>query len=408
MASNDEILPHLFRQEYARMTAVLCRHFGLDRIEVAEDIASDTFLKASEHWALNGIPQNPVAWLYMVARNKTKDYLRHVTAVRKNTIQAAEGSYYPEQDIEVSEQIIQDSQLAMIFAVCNPLNAPEAQICLALQILCGFSIEEIANAFLTNRETIKKRLQRARQHLRNNNFSLSGIGVEHIRSRLDTVLRTIYLLFNEGYYSQSHRVAIRRDLCSEAVRLAVYLTDNDVTCTPQVNALLALMCFQSSRLEARLNGDGEALLYDEQDKTMWDQELVDRGNYYLVAATQGNEVSKYHLEAGIAYWHTTDAHDKWNNILQLYNRLVLIEYSPVTALSRAFALAKVFGPARAIAEVEKLKLSDNHHYYALLGNLYGEIDKKKAVINYTNALHLATSAAEKQLLTRELDRLRNV
>jgi RNA polymerase sigma-70 factor (ECF subfamily) len=389
------------------MTAVLCRHFGLEHIEIAEDIASDTFLKASEHWALHGIPDNPTAWLYTVARNKTKDHLRRKRIEHANAEGSTETAIIPGDDFEINDRIIADSQLAMIFAVCNPVNSPESQICLALQVLCGFSIEEIANAFLTNRETIKKRVQRARQHLRDNQFSLSTLSPDHIRARHDTVLKTIYLLFNEGYFSRTNRAAIRKDLCSEAIRLALCLTESELTRTSQVYALLALMCYQSSRLEARINTEGEVLLFDEQDKKLWDQQLIDRGNYYLVAATEGNELSKYHLEAAIAYWHTTDATDKWNHILELYNQLVLIEHSPGTALSRAFALSKVMGKAKAIEEVEKLKLENNHHYYALLGYLYAETDKEKAVRNYEKAIMQTTSASERQVLRREAERLRN-
>jgi Predicted RNA polymerase sigma factor containing a TPR repeat domain len=259
--------------------------------------------------------------------------------------------------------------------------------------------------FLTNRETIKKRLQRARQHLRNNEFSLEHLSEKHIASRLDTVLKTIYLLFNEGYFSETHPSAIRKDLCSEAVRLALILTENSLTCTPKVNALLALMCFQISRLEARINAEGKTVLFEEQDRKMWDQQMINLGNYYLIAATEGNDISKYHLEAGIAYWHTTEDKNKWQHILRLYNQLILIEYSPMTALSRAFAISKVYGNSEAISEVEKLQLDSIYHYYALLGYLHSTIDKKKAIENYEKAISLTTSPAAKQRLTEEMARL---
>jgi RNA polymerase sigma factor (sigma-70 family) len=404
-SSHNNLLPHLFRQEYAKMTAVICRHFGLNHIAVAEDIASDTFLKASEHWALNGIPENPVAWLYAVAKNKAKDYLRHLHVVQNHSERNNSLVEEPAIDVEIDERIIRDSQLAMIFAVCNPAIPPEGQICLALQVLCGFSLQEISNAFLTNRETIKKRLQRARQHLRNNEFSLEHLSEKHIASRLDTVLKTIYLLFNEGYFSETHPSAIRKDLCSEAVRLALILTENSLTCTPKVNALLALMCFQISRLEARINAEGKTVLFEEQDRKMWDQQMINLGNYYLIAATEGNDISKYHLEAGIAYWHTTEDKNKWQHILRLYNQLILIEYSPMTALSRAFAISKVYGNSEAISEVEKLQLDSIYHYYALLGYLHSTIDKKKAIENYEKAISLTTSPAAKQRLTEEMARL---
>src|SRR5690606_28666205 len=195
-----------------------------------------------------------------------------------------------EKVLEFNNQIIADSQLAMIFAVCNPTNSIEAQISLALQILCGFSVEEIANAFLTNRETIKKRLQRARTNLRNDNFQINDLTETEIKTRLDTVLKTLYLLFNEGYFSKTNNQLIRKELCSEAVRLTLVLTENQLTNTPQVNALLALMCFQSSRLDARTGVNGEAILFDKQDKSPWDKSLIDRGNYYLINAC--NEIGR--------------------------------------------------------------------------------------------------------------------
>jgi predicted RNA polymerase sigma factor len=406
---HNDLLPHLFRQEYAKMTAVLCRHFGLKHIELAEDIASDTFLKASEHWAINGIPENPTAWLYTVAKNKTKDYFKHI-AVFETQVRATIKPAQTEAatDFEFTSEHISDSQLAMIFAVCNPVNSTENQICLALQILCGFSVEEISNAFITKFETIKKRLLRARAILRNDNFQIRTLNETEIRSRLDTVLKTLYLLFNEGYFSKTNNQQIRKELCSEAVRLTVLLTENLLTNQPQTNALLALMCFQSSRLEARMNEKGEAILFDKQDKSLWDKTLIDRGNYYLINATNGSAdcQTKYHLEAGIAYWHTapTEQH-KWQHILQLYNQLVLIEYSPITALNRVFAFANVYGRKKAISEAEKLKLTEIGNYHQLLGYLYTDEDLDKAIDHYRQAVQLAKSKTEKQTLNKEIERL---
>lgn len=404
--SYNELLPHLFRQEYAKMTAVLCRHFGLKHIEIAEDIASDTFLKASEYWALNGVPENPTAWLYSVAKNKTKDYFKHLS-VFETKIKNGLKPDNPRQEngFEFNEQVISDSQLAMIFAVCNPANNPESQIALALQVLCGFSVEEIANAFITKTETIKKRLQRARSNLRNDDFQIKTLTEPEVRSRQDTVLQTLYLLFNEGYFSKSNSQIIRKELCSEAIRLNLALTENPLTNTPQTNALLALMCYQSSRIEARTNKKGEAVLFDEQDKNRWDKALIEKGNYYLVNATNGSEISKYHLEAGIAYWHTTDNQDKWKNILQLYNQLILIEYSPITALNRTFAFSKVYGHRNAILEAGKLKLTDNNQYYALMGYLFSESDIQKAIGYYEKAITMTQSETEKRTLKKEIGRL---
>lgn len=405
---HNELLPHLFRHEYAKMTAVLCRHFGLQHIEIAEDIASDTFLKASEHWAINGIPKNPTAWLYSVAKNKTKDYFKNLSVFEtKIKTQRETDKLQGEHDFEYNSQIITDSQLSMIFAVCNPANSNESQICLALQILCGFSVEEIANAFLTKTETIKKRLQRARTNLRNDNFQIKSLSDVEIKSRLETVLKTLYLLFNEGYFSKTNNKQIRIELCSEATRLTLLLTENPLTNTTQVNALLALMCFQSSRLEARAKVNGEAILFEEQDKNLWDQSLIQRGNFYLVNATNGTEISKYHLEAAIAYWHTTATNnEKWQHILQLYNQLILIECSPITALNRAFAFAKVYGYEKAISEAEKLNLMESNYYHELLGYLYANTDIDTAILHYTKAISLTKSKTEQQTLCKEIELLK--
>jgi RNA polymerase sigma-70 factor (ECF subfamily) len=403
--THNELLPNLFRLEYSKMTAVLCRLFGLQGIEIAEDIVSETFLKATEVWGIKGIPENPTAWLYTVAKNKTKDYLkRHnlyetkVKGAIPITIGANE--LQVEQEFDFTQQIIADSQLAMIFAVCHPVNSVEAQICLALQILCGFSVEEIANAFLSKTETIKKRLLRARAHLRTEDFKNTlSLPIDTSPSRLDAVLRVLYLLFNEGYFSKTEDHIIRKELCSEAIRLTLVLTENRLTNTTQVNALLALMCFQSSRLDARVNDAGDAILYEQQDKNLWSKELIEKGNYYLVNACSGNDASKYHLEAAIAYWHTTPTdNNKWEHILQLYNQLIIIEYSPLTALNRAFAIGKVFGNKQAIKETKKLNLDDIHYYHALLGYLYADLDIDKAKSHYNKAITLTTSQSEKKTL----------
>jgi len=405
---DNDLLPHLFKTEYTKLMAVICRLFGLQHIEIAEDIASETFLKATEIWSLKGIPDNPTAWLYIVAKNKTKDYLKRNVFFKKEispNIKAENLEYY-ETNIDFIEQNIKDSQLTMIFAVCNPANSQEAQICLALQILCGFSVEEIANAFLSNKETIKKRLLRARENLRQQHFKIQNLNPTEILLRLDAVLTTLYLLFNEGYFSKSNDNLIRKDLCSEAVRVTFTLTENSMTNTAKVNALLALQCFQSSRLEARISASEEAVLFDEQDKNLWNKELINKGNYYLVEACSENELSKYHLEASIAYWHTTTGdNEKWKHILQLYNQLILLEYSPITALNRTFAFAKVYGNKKAISEAEKLNLQTSHYYHSLLGYLYSSIDTDKAANHFRQSIILTNSDIEKKQLTKTLTRL---
>ena len=403
---NDKILPHLFRTEYRKIVAVLYRHFGFEHPEIAEDIASDTFLTAAETWGLKGLPENPAAWLYTVARNKAKDYLKRDTLFKHKVTPAIqpESLQIPETAIDLSEQNINDSQLQMLFAICHPALSVEAQIGLALRILCGFGIDEVADAFLSNKETINKRLFRAKEKLKEKKVKIEFPGEDEIGSRLATVLQTLYLLFNEGYYSASKNTILRKDLCLEAMRLCYLLIEYKLSNVPEVNALLSLMCFHASRFEARMDENGEIIRYDEQDTTLWNEELITKGKYYLNQASKGDVVSKYHLEAIIAYWHTIkeDNPEKWENILQLYNRLLITAYSPVAALNRTYALSKVRGKAAAIAEAEKLQLKGNHLYHVLLGHLYKDIDQHTAVDHLQTALKLAKTTTEKSRIAKDL------
>jgi len=404
----QELIPHLFRAEYAKICAVLTRFFGIEHLEVAEDIASETFLLALETWSYKGIPQNPVAWLYVVAKNKAKNCMQRNKRFAKKVAKAIQNDATVHTSIiDLSEQNIADSQLQMLFTLCHPVIPVEAQIGLSLRILCGFGIDEIATAFLTNKETINKRLFRAKEKLREEKIAIQLPAVHEMKKRVDVVLTTLYLLFNEGYYSESNDAILREELCTEAMRLMYLLMNNEQTNVPEVNALYALMCFHASRFPARKNSNGEIVLYELQDETLWDHELITKGAWYLNKASQGNCISKYHLEAGIAYWHTikADTRDKWENILQLYNRLLQIEYSPVAALNRTFALAKANGKAVAIAEAEKLRLTGNHYYFTLLGELYTNIDNAKAKQYFEKAISLAKTETDKKGLAKKIEEL---
>ena len=382
----QELIPHLFRTEYRKIVSVLCKRFGFGQIEIAEDIASDTFLTAAQNWPLNGLPENPVAWLYFVARNKAKNHLQ------RNSV--FENKVAPEVKREVSDQH-------------NPAIPPESQIGLSLRILCGFGIEEIADAFLTNKETINKRLFRAREKLREENIKIEMPHVSQIEGRLETVLTTIYLLFNEGYFSMSQNSVIRKDLCLEAMRLCNMLVENKITNKPTVNALLALMCFQASRFEARFDRNGQPVLYEEQDIDLWNTELISKGGYFLNISSTGNTISKYHLEASIASWSTQkeDTSEKWETVLHLYDLLLQMEYSPVAALNRIYAFSKVKGKAEAIPEAEKLKMTDNQLYFTLLGELYSGVDREKSLQNFREALVLTKTETGKQAIQKKMQRI---
>lgn len=407
---NHELIPNLFRTEYQKIVSVLCNLFGIHHIEIAEDIVSDTFLTATETWAIKGIPENPTAWLYSVAKNKTKNYFKRNDIFEKKIVTEIKYNSTinnPEIDIDLSDQNIADSQLAMIFTVCNPVNSDESQIALALNLLCGFGINEISDAFLSNKEVIYKRINRAKEKLKEENIKIQHPSIHQIKERIDTVLKTMYLLYSEGYYSTSQNTILRKDLCAEAMRLTYLLIQNETTNLPATNALMALMCFHSSRFDARTSESGEIILYEDQDESLWNHELIDHGTYFLSKSSNGNTISKYHLEAGIAYWHTQkrDTSEKWEHILELYNNLIILEYSPIVALNRTYALSKVKGKPEAILEAEKLNLTDNHFYFSLLGNLYTDLDNQKAFLQYSKAFELAKTTSDKTIIFKTLQNL---
>lgn len=405
----QDLIPHLFRTEFRKITSVLSKLFGIAHLETAEDITSETFLSAMETWPYKGVPENPTAWLYTVAKNKARNYLtRRKTFQEKITPEFKHNSTGNEEfEIDLSEKNISDSQLQMLFALCHPSLPTEAQIGLSLRILCGFGIDEIATAFLTNKETINKRLFRAKEKLRLAKVPIEFPSPEGIPERLGTVLTTLYLLFNEGYYSESQDVVLREDLCLEAMRLTYMLIENEQTNLPEVNALLSLMCFHSSRFKARKADNGDMILYNDQDESLWNRELIAKGAYFLHEASNGNVLTKYHLEASIAYWNTVkaDTAEKWETVLQLYNQLLQIEYSPIAALNRTFALSKARGNKIAVTEAEKLNLHGNPFYHVLLGELYTAIDNDKAIEYFEEASVLAKTNLDKQTIQRKITAL---
>lgn len=407
MKQEAGIISSLFRQEFSKMVAVISKLYGLEHIEIAEDIVSETFLLAAESWSQSGIPPNPAAWLYTVAKRKTVHHFRRNSILHNNVIpQLQNGLEVAEEIAEVnfSTQHIKDSQLQMLFAVCNPVIASEAQIGLALRILCGFGIEEIAEAFLTNKEAINKRLFRAKEKLRTEKVEMEFPPDSEITARLDNALHIIYLLFNEGYYSKTQNQILRKEFCREAMRLGIMLVENESTNIPATNALMALMCFHASRFDARQTNEGDFVLYEDQDENSWDNELINQGMYFLGRSATGNEITSYHLEAKIAHCHCTkaDTKEKWEEVLQLYNQLLLINYSPAVALNRTYALYKANGKEQALQEAEKLKLTNNHFYFALLGELFKDIDNKKAADNFFRAFSLAKNDMEKKIIKNRL------
>lgn len=408
MEDNQQSLKQLFQLEFSKMVAVISKRFGLQHIEIAEDVVSETFLLATETWHIKGIPANPTAWLYAVAQQKTLYYFRRDKIYNEKIVpelKSTQQNLNETSELSFTKENIQDSQLQMMFAVCNPVIASESQIGLALRILCGFGIDEIAEAFLTNKETINKRLFRAKEKLKTEVGKLEMIEDWDVDNRLDNVLHIIYLLFSEGYYSRTQNQILQKELCIEAIRLCILLTDFEKTNLPKVNALLALMCFHSSRFNARQNNKEEIVLYNQQDQALWDEQLISQGMSYLNLSASGNELTTYHIEARIAYLHCSkdDTTEKWQEILDLYTKLLQINYTSSAALNRTYALYKVNGKIEAIIAAEDLCLENNHFYFLLLGELYTEMDNDRALRNFLRAQSLAKTETEKQNIQKKIN-----
>lgn len=410
MINVQQTIKKLFHGEFSKMVVVISKQYGLSNIQLAEDVVSETFLEAAETWGLNGVPENPAAWLYVVAKRKTLLHFRRQKIFDNKIV--SELAFNKQQYIEVEEPdfshpTIKDSQLQMLFAICHPAIASEAQIGLALRILCGFGIDEIAEAFFTNKETVNKRLYRARKKLQTENIKMEMPPKSEIDGRLANVLHIIYLLFNEGYYSKTQNQTLRKDLCLEALRMGLILTEYKQTDTPETNALMALMCFHASRLDARQSADNSIILYDKQDTSLWDIGLIRQGMSFLEKSSRGGKLSSYHLEARIAWWHciNEDTPEKCEEILRIYDQLLKINYTPIVALNRIFALYKARGAQAALIEMEQLNPGDSHFYYVLLGELYSDLQIKEARDCFQKAYYLASSQLDKQIIQSKIDSL---
>ncbi|MBU3122038.1 RNA polymerase sigma factor [Sinomicrobium weinanense] len=406
----ENVLKDLFQREFSKMVAVISKLYGLQHIEIAEDIVSETFLVAAETWGVKGMPENPTAWLYVVAKQKTLYHFRRNKIFDEKVVPALPRD--PENHgnttiPDFSEGNIRDSQLQMLFAVCNPAITSEAQMGLALRILCGFGIDEIAEAFLSKKDTINKRLFRAKDKLRTANIKMEFPPEHEIIPRLDNVLHIIYLLFNEGYYSRTQNHILRKDLCLEAMRLGIMLSEYEKTNLPKTNALIALMCFHASRFDARQSEGNNFILYKHQNPELWDKTLIKQGMRFLELSARGEEISSYHLEAKIACWHCyrEDTAEKWEDILQLYDSLLKLNYSPVVALNRIYALYKAEGERAALEEAEGLNMEGSHFYYVLLGELYKNMNREKARASLKKAYALAGTPPEKEEIQKQINGL---
>lgn len=414
-ADTSRLVEHFFRHESGRLHGALMRMLGPENFSLVEDVTQEALLRAMRTWSIGGFPANPSAWITRVAINLARDAMRHrrMAQLKEADIITHIDQMLPERMTgEVLEHQIRDDGLRLMFVCCHPSIAAEAQVVLALKILCGFSTGEIARAFMTSEAAIEKQLTRTKQRIGNAGIAFELPAGAELEPRLEGVMSALYLLFNEGYKASGGERLVREELCHEAIRLTSLLVAHPVGGTPQSHALLAFMLLTAARFPTRLDEDGELLRLHDQDRSKWDQALISRGLLHLAEAARGKTLTEYHLQAGIAACHCTAkdcASTDWARILQYYDELARIKPSPMVDLNRAVVIAQLHGPRAGLDAIGEIKMRERleSHYllHAVTGELYWRMqDHVAAAESFRRAVRLAQVGPEQAHLNRMLER----
>jgi RNA polymerase sigma factor (sigma-70 family) len=411
----SQLIEHLFRHEAGKMVATLTRIFGIEHLTLAEDVVQEALSRALQTWPYRGVPENPSAWIMRASRNLALDVIRREKVFRTKEAEiarlierngsASDATIFPEQEIV-------DDRLRMMFVCCHPVIPSEAQVALTLKTLCGFSVTEISRAFLTTEAAIAKRLTRAKQKIQEAQVPFEIPIGDELTRRLDSVLQSLYLLFNEGYKASSGEKLVREELCDEAIRLTELLVQHAAGNQSKTHALLALMLLNTARLPAREDEEGNLLRLEEQDRTRWNQATIARGMAHLHESATGAEISEYHLQAGIAACHAAAVDYQstdWARILSLYDRLMEFDDSPVVALNRTVAIANVHGPKAGLKALRAIrgrkKLESYYLFYAVAGELEMRLDNREGgAQEFRKAFELAQTKSERAFLLKRLQR----
>ena len=418
----DQLVDHLFRQEFGRMVSRLARILGAPRLAMAEDAVQYAMLQALQLWPYQGVPEYPQAWLAKVAYHRALDVLKNERRLR---------FYDDEKEVALRNQLdelqttatveplrfaqeVADERLALIFVCCHPSLPRPASVALTLQVVCGFGVAEIARAFLSTEAAITQRLVRAKRMIRDEALRCEVPDPDQLDERMGAVLEVLYLLFTEGYAATAGDQLVKDDLCAEAIRLAESLAENPATSQPECHALLALMLFQAARLPARTDALGDLLLLEEQDRSLWDRSRIHLGLAHLEQAARGHKISAYHLQAEIAAVHSTAehfTHTNWENILALYDLLREKQPTPVVLINRAIAVAQVEGPAAGLHALKAIPVDSQMERYPFLHAAEGEFHRRlehssEAQISFQRALEFAHTEPQRRFLLRKLEALR--
>ncbi len=400
------------------MVSVLTRIFGVHNLALAEDVVQDAFCRALEVWSFRGVPENPAAWLMAAAKNRAFDILRRERTARTfapelGRLLDSEWTLVPVVNELFGPDEIKDDQMRMMFSCCHPRLPEEAQVAVILNILCGFSVGEIASAFVSSHSAIEKRITRAKHVLAKSKKLFEVQEQAEFSARIPAVHRALYLLFNEGYHGASAETAVRTDLCREAMRLTAALLDHPHGKTPTTYALAALMSLHAARLPGRVDASGNLYSLLDQDRSNWDRQLLAEGAALLDFSASGSELTEYHVEAAIASIHARAVRiddTDWKTIVSLYDTLANIRPSPVVALNRAIAVAQLDGPERGLEEIRRIadcdRLAAYPFYFAAIGEMEMQLGRNEAAHeHFRAALTLARNPMEQRFLQRRLARV---
>ncbi|HEY2406151.1 MAG TPA: sigma-70 family RNA polymerase sigma factor [Polyangiaceae bacterium] len=408
----SELDTQFFRHEYGRLVAMLSRRVGVHRLEQVEDAVQEALTTAVETWPKSSVPENPSAWLYRVALNQLTGGLRLQTRRQKLA------EHHDFTGGEVATDVphaflaadVRDDLLRMLFACCDPAIPVESQLVLALKVLCGFDVREIAERLFLTEANVYKRVARARSRLAEAEIELGEITPEELRARVPAVQSILYVLFTEGHLSSHVEGPIRLELCDEAIRLARELAEHPISATPETFALIALMHFHRARMPSRQDGSGGLLLLEEQDRALWDQSQIQDGLSWLARSAGGEAFSRYHAEAGIAAEHcmaASFAATRWDRIVECYELLDRVAPSALHTLNRAVALAQSQGPNAGLALLAGLEppswLLGSYLWAAVLCDLHRRANHRELAEQHRIvALDTAPSPVVRAALERRL------
>ncbi len=403
----DSIVEHFFRHEYGKLVAVLSRKVGVQYLALVEDAVQFALLSGVELWARKGQPENPSAWLYRVAHNQLVGELRQRQS--RERILGEQGPTIEDtcEDAQVLlSDDFSDDMLRMLFVCCSEQIPHQSQLILALKILCGFSIQEIASRLFLTEANVYKRYSRAKKTFKTApNLLAENLDKTYVK-RIPAVHKVLYLLFTEGYLSSRSEYTVRQELCDEAVRLTAMLAKHRYGHVPETFALLALMYFHLARMASRQDDAGSLLLLHQQDRSLWCAAHIQQGVFWLEKSAQGNVFSRYHAEAGIVVEHCmapSFQETRWDNIVSCYEVIEAAAPSPLHRLNRAIAIAQWQGAEAGLALLKDYSapawLLDSFHWNATLADLHYRAGNRALANNYREAaLKAAPNAAQKALI----------